>query len=116
MVENGFEVRQYLQREEKFSDHEKYPTATMVLSDVKMPFLDGFELLAWIRRRPSLSHVPVILLSSSDLEKDIRRAYGLGANTFFTKPLESKDLQYWANRFTEYWCSLAVTPDDLPAH
>jgi CheY-like chemotaxis protein len=111
MVDNGLEARQYLERKPKFADRDRYPDATLLLSDLKMPMVDGFELLEWVRGRQSVKHLPFIIFTSSDLDEDVRRAYGLGANTIFAKPCEWDGLQKWADSFTEYWCSLALMPD-----
>jgi CheY-like chemotaxis protein len=111
MVENGLKARHYLKHEEEFSDAQKYPDAALLLTDIKMPYVDGFELLEWVRARKNTARLPVVLMSSSDQEEDVHRAYHLGANTFFRKPDRLSDLHHWASRFTEYWCKLAAVPD-----
>src|SRR5436853_953582 len=74
MVENGLKARHYFKREEEFSDAQKYPEPALLISDIKMPYVDGFELLEWVRRRKHTARLPVVLLSSSDEEEDVHRA------------------------------------------
>jgi CheY-like chemotaxis protein len=111
IVENGLEARRYLERKESYSDEEKYPIAALILSDIKMPVMDGFELLSWVRDHKAMAKLPVVLFSTSNMKKDVERAYDLGANTFFTKPHSPAQLEQWAKTFAEYWCKLAATPD-----
>ena len=111
MVENGMEAQRYLEGKETYADQEKYPVAALVLSDIKMPVMDGFELLKWVRDHRGMARTPVILFSTSNMQKDIQRAYDLGANTFFTKPHNPAQLEHWAKTFAEYWCKLAATAE-----
>lgn len=111
MVENGAEARHYLKGDDKFADREKFPVPVLILSDLKMPLLDGFALIEWVRERRTMAMLPVVVFSSSDEPEDIDRAYRLGANTYFTKPGSLGELRRWAEGFTEYWCSLADVPD-----
>ena len=64
-----------------------------IILDLKMPFLDGFETLKWIRGHASFAHLPVYILSSSDLEEDRFRAHLLGCTDFLVKPMELDDLE-----------------------
>ena len=54
----------------------------MMLLDLKMPRLDGFDVLGWVRQQPTLKRLPIIVLSSSNMPEDVDRAYDLGANSF----------------------------------
>ena len=63
-----------------------HPLPSIILLDLKMPFLDGFEVLTWIRKQPELAKTPVAVLTSSAEERDRRRAAELGAKAYFVKP------------------------------
>lgn len=86
VVTDGQQATDYLGGEGKFSNREQYPIPSVILLDLKMPFLDGFEVLAWIRKQPSFNGIPVAVLTSSAEERDRRRARELGATAYFVKP------------------------------
>jgi DNA-binding response OmpR family regulator len=74
-----------------------------------MPRLDGFDVLRWIRKRPDLAHLLVVLFSSSDEPRDISRAYDLGANWYLVKPHSMDELTGLIGRFKKFW--LEGNPD-----
>src|SRR5947207_10545843 len=71
-----------------YDDAERYPLPSTVLLDVCMPRLDGVQVLAHLKRYPALMTIPVIMLTSTDNQKEIDRAYELGANGYVVKPVE----------------------------
>jgi CheY-like chemotaxis protein len=75
----------------------------MVLTDLKMPVVSGFDIVRHIRGTPALAAMPVIIMSSSAIEEDIRTAYALGANSFFTKPPNFEALQEKVAGLYRYW-------------
>ena len=81
----------------------------LVVLDLKMPRMSGEELLAWRAERTALRQIPAIVLSSSEREADIRRAYELGANSYLVKPVDSHDLVAAVRRVTQYWLQLNLT-------
>ena len=83
---DGAEAIAYLSGDGIYSDRRKYPLPTALLLDLKMPRKNGFEVLAWIRRQPSLNQLRVYVLSSSSQSEDIRRCYDLGASSYLVKP------------------------------
>jgi CheY-like chemotaxis protein len=95
IVEDGQQAIDWLSGKGDYSDRAKYPVPDRVLLDLKMPVKTGFEALEWIRSQDSFQNLPVIILSSSDDEKDVKRAYQLGATTYFVKSPQLQDvIQY----------------------
>lgn len=86
VVRDGEEALLYIRGSEKFADRNSYPMPTVMLLDLNMPKKSGFEVLEWIRSQDDLRHLPVVILSTSSQEQDIRKAYALGANSYLTKP------------------------------
>jgi CheY-like chemotaxis protein len=93
VVSDGQQATDYLSGTGKFSNREQYPFPSVILLDLKMPFLDGFEVLTWIRKQPSFNEVPVAVLTSSAEERDRRRARELGARAYFVKPPRPETIQ-----------------------
>jgi CheY-like chemotaxis protein len=84
-VRNGQEAIDYLEGIEPFEDRAGFPLPNVIMLDLKMPVCDGFDFLAWKRKQAALVHVPTIVMTSSDLPRDVRRSYELGAHSFTTK-------------------------------
>lgn len=87
-VTSGMDAVAYLQGTHPYDDREKYPLPALVLLDIKMPGMDGFEVLQWIRRQGQFFELCVVMLTNSDHISDANQAYHLGANSFLVKPLD----------------------------
>ncbi len=85
-VSGGEEAMRYLLGEDDYADRRRFPLPQVILTDLKMPGVNGFSLLRWLRTQPQLSLIPVIAFSSSPLESDVQEAYELGANCYIVKP------------------------------
>ena len=85
-IGDGEQVIQYLSGAGKYADRTLYRFPGLVLLDLKMPRVEGLEILKWIRDQPALKHLPVVVLSGSELQEDIRKAYDVGANSYLVKP------------------------------
>src|SRR2546429_5508391 len=86
VVRDGEEVIAYLNGEGKFANRAEYPLPELLLLDLKMPRIDGFEVLRWLRQQPGLATLRVVVLTSSKEMRDLNLAYQLGANSFLVKP------------------------------
>ncbi len=86
-VRDGVQAIDYLTGTGEFSDRNKYPLPKLVLLDIKMPRVDGFEVLEWKRKQPHLAALPVVVWSSSELPTDIEKAIALGASDYIIKPM-----------------------------
>jgi CheY-like chemotaxis protein len=91
-VRDGMEAMDYLRGVPPFENRVKHPLPKLLLMDLKMPRMDGFGVLAWLRGQPCSDQMAVAVLSGSCWQADIKRALGLGANFFLTKPLDGRQL------------------------
>jgi len=83
----------------------------LVLLDLRMPKKNGLEILAEIKNNPATRHLPVVILTSSEAQPDIFRAYSLHANSVVTKPLEFVQLRSVARTLCEFWLGVADLPE-----
>ena len=103
LVNDGEEAIAYLAGEGEFADRERHPLPEFVLTDIKMPKKDGFEVLDWLKQHPQCRLIPVIVWSSSGIASDVTRAYELGANCYFQKPVLSEDWQVTIELIVRFW-------------
>jgi CheY-like chemotaxis protein len=87
-VANGLEAQAYLNGDPPYQDRKRYPLPSLVLLDVRMPLMDGFQVLRWIRQQPAFVSMPVVMLTGSAQTNDADTAYQLGANSFLVKPMD----------------------------
>ncbi len=85
-VHDGQEAIDYLSGGGTFSDRTLYPLPSLLILDLKMPRKSGMEVLKWLDEQPELRRLPVVVFTSSAHQKDVERAYQLGANAFVVKP------------------------------
>ena len=78
----------------------------LILLDLKMPKVDGFEVLRQIKLDPRTGSIPVVVMTSSSLPQDVRLAYSLGANSYVVKPITFEQLRETVGRVIEYWLSI----------
>ena len=103
VVRDGEEAIHYLDGVGKFSHRSEYPLPWLVLLDLKMPRVDGFEVLKWIRRHPTLRSLVVVVFTSSEQTRDVNECYALGANSFMVKPLDFENSVALAGLLHQYW-------------
>jgi CheY-like chemotaxis protein len=109
-VEDGDEAVAYLGGTGKFADRKRFPFPSLVLLDLRMPKMTGFEFLDWVRAQGNFRKLPVVVLSCSRCELDIERAYVLGANSFLIKPIAFADLVELVKMLCYYWFDLNLLP------
>jgi CheY-like chemotaxis protein len=112
-LSDGEEAIAYLMGAEKYSDRNQHPFPEVIILDLKMPRKGGLEVLEWLKEHPEYRVIPTIILTSSKLNEDVVRAYGLGANSYMVKPLVFDDLQRMIKTAHEYW-SFCLRPS--PKH
>jgi len=93
----------YLRGDDAFADRVAYPLPSIVFTDLNMPVSDGFELLSWLKDHPEHRQMPVVVLTTSRMETDIRRAYTLGAHSYMVKPVNFDELERMMRLAFDYW-------------
>lgn len=102
-VSNGSEAIAYLNGDGNFANRNEFPLPELVLLDINMPGLSGFDVLRWIRLQPQFKNLRVVMLTSSDVMRDVTRAYELGANSFLIKPLEFERFAEFSQALAGFW-------------
>lgn len=110
VVTGGEQAIAYIKGEGLFRNREEFPLPELVLLDLAMPGVDGFEVLKWIRRQPHLNAMRVVVLTASSDLQSVTRAYELGANSFLVKPLDFSDFVALANALQGYWLWMSRMP------
>jgi len=111
VVWNGQEAISYLKGDGKYSNREEYPLPDLLLLDLRMPRVNGLEVLQWIRAQPGLAPLRVLVLTSSDQIRDVNEAYKLGANSFLVKPMDFQDFAQLSRLIQEFWLKASKTPE-----
>jgi CheY-like chemotaxis protein len=96
-----------------FADRAAAPLPDLVLLDLKMPGIDGFEVLRQAKASPATRRIPVIVLSSSTEDRDRARAYDLGANSYLVKPISIDGFLETIRLVRDYWLGLDVGPPPM---
>ena len=110
-VRTGEDAIAYLSGEGQFSNRSQYPIPVLVLLDLKLRGIDGFEVLSWIRQQHRFRTLPVVVLTASRHMDDVNRAYRLGANSFFVKDLGFQQTVVLSRLMLEHWLQKAPRPD-----
>jgi CheY-like chemotaxis protein len=103
VVNDGAEAIAYLEGREPYRDRSQFPFPSVIFTDLKMPRMDGFDVLCWLRAHPECSVMPVMILTASRIDADVRKAYQLGANGYLVKPNSLEDLQAMVRTAYEFW-------------
>jgi two-component system response regulator len=110
-VEDGSEALDYLLKRGKFEGRQGGLPAVLLL-DIKMPRLDGLEVLREMRSNEHLRRLPVVMLTSSREESDLARSWDLGVNAYVVKPVDSEQFFHAVKTLGKFWAVLNETPDD----
>ncbi len=108
-VEDGVEAMEYLHRKGRFADRSDEDPAVLLL-DIKMPRMDGLEVLQRIRQNEELRHIPVVILSSSREESDLARSWNLGVNAYVVKPVDIDQFFQAVKTLGKFWAVINETP------
>ena len=91
-VQDGAQCIKYLEGVEPYADRKKFPLPNLLLLDLKMPILSGFDVLRWLHDHPQFKELPVIILTGSEWAEDREAAFKHGASDFHSKPMNSDDM------------------------
>lgn len=107
VVRDGEEALKYLRREGPFHDA---VLPGLVLLDINMPRMNGFDVLSAMKADPALRTIPVVMLTTSTRDEDVVRSYDSGACSFVSKPVNFDKLKNVLRQFALYWSLVAVVP------
>ena len=109
VLNDGVEVMDYLSYKGPYSNREKENPAVILL-DIKMPRMDGIEVLQAIKNNQELKAIPVVMLTSSREEPDLKKCYELGVNAYVVKPVNFKDFFEAVKNLGVFWAVLNEIP------
>lgn len=109
-VVDGVELMDYLHRRSNYEHLKDTPLPGLILLDLNMPRKDGRTALTEIKESPKLRNIPVTILTTSKSEEDVFRSYGLGVNSFITKPVTFDGLVEVIKVLTHYWIEIVALP------
>lgn len=107
VARDGIEALAFLRREGRFADA---PPPDLVLLDLNLPGKDGFEVLKEMREDPQLKRIAVVVLTLSDSDRDVAKAYEMNANCYVTKPGQLDEIMSVTKMIVDYWLSIARLP------
>lgn len=111
-VEDGEELLSFLRREGAYEHLKDHTYPGLILLDLNMPKMDGREALRELKADPKLQRIPVVVLTTSEAEEDIVRTYGLGVNSFITKPVSFTELVKVVTVLSNYWVEIVALPPE----
>ncbi len=110
VVSRGEDAMAYLEGDGDYGNRERYPMPVLMLLDLKLPGVSGFEVLEWLRGQSRIGRLPVVVLTSSNQTPDIYRAYEKGANSYLVKPVSFDELIQMVKTLGMYWLILNRLP------
>src|SRR5206468_4732358 len=111
-VRDGQAAIQYLSGEGDYTDRARYPIPFLILLDLRLPKLSGFEVIAWLRDQPQFADLIVVVLTGSDHVPDVTKARELGANSYLVKPGNFEELVQMVKRIKGRWLLVDRLPED----
>jgi len=110
VVRDGAEAMEYLFATGSYSGRDLRDTPNLVLLDLKLPKVGGLEVLERLRADARTRRLPVVILTSSNVESDLARSYDLGANSYIRKPVDFTQFMEAVNQLGLYWLVLNEAP------
>ena len=109
-IEDGEDALNYLFAKDNYVDRDSHDTPKVILLDLKLPKINGLEVLKQIKSNEITKRIPVIVMTSSKESKDIDLAYSLGANSYIVKPIDFKKFAEVASSLGVYWLMINQNP------
>jgi CheY-like chemotaxis protein len=107
---NGDDALFYLEGRGQYADRTLYPLPALILLDLKLPGMTGFQLLQWMRTRGDVRRIPVVVLTGDDGPETINSAYDLGANSYLLKSADADEIARMVKAIRQYWIELNEPP------
>jgi chemotaxis family two-component system response regulator Rcp1 len=107
VVKDGVEAMAFLRREGQYAES---PRPDLVLLDLNMPRKDGREVLAEVKADASLRQIPIVVLTTSQAEQDVLKAYGLHANCYISKPVDFDQFVAAIQAIEQFWLTVVILP------
>lgn len=108
VIKDGEKVNDYLLKKNEFFDKKK---PDIILLDINIPKKDGFEVLKEIKASKEFKNIPVIIITSSDSEENVKKAYKLGANCYIVKPIKLDEYIRVIRGIEEFWLNIVKLPE-----
>ena len=115
-VEDGEAALDYIFGQGTYADRTRFPAPDLVLLDLRLPRVDGIEVLRRVKKHPTLHCTPMVVLTTSDAERDVAAAYEYNANSFVTKPVDFQRLARLINALGFNWLAWNKTPPPGDGH
>lgn len=115
VVTNGEEAVAYLEGRGEHADRSRHPVPDVLITDLKMPHMNGLELLRWLHTSETWRHLPKVVLTSSTAQADVSTAYGLGAAAYLVKPVTIHELRVMAKVMSDFWKHAVKPPTRMSA-
>lgn len=107
LVSDGEQAIEFLQKKGSYINS---PTPDMILLDLNMPRMNGYEVLDWVKNHQTFKRIPVVILTTSDSEQDVIKSYDNRANCFITKPVDLKQFMKVVQYIDEFWMGIVRLP------
>ena len=110
VVHDGVQTLDFVFCRGEYAGRENEPCLRVIVLDVKLPKIDGFEVLRELKSDPRTRATPVVMLTSSNIERDVARAYQLGANSYVQKPVDFEHFRRTVRQLGLYWLTANEAP------
>jgi two-component system response regulator len=115
VVHDGVEALDFVLCRGAYANRTQDSSLCVVVLDVKLPKLDGFEVLRELKADPAVRSIPVVMLTSSNIERDVARGYRLGANSYVQKPVDFEQFRQTVRHLARYWLTMNEPPPLPPS-
>jgi two-component system response regulator len=111
-VRDGREAIEYLEGQMQYADRQQFPLPDLIFVDLKMPRVEGWAVLAYLKREPRFNKLIVVVLTDLKNPKELQQIYAMGARSFLNKPFTLADLQALIREFPDCWVLNTMNPDN----
>lgn len=103
LVTDGRDALDFMYHKGKYADEKKFRRPGLILLDIRLPKVSGFEVLKQLKNDPQFKSIPIIMLTTSDRDEEIAKSYAGGANSYVVKPMDFADFMKKVNALELYW-------------